>query len=83
VDRKARELRLLGRDQATVLLRKQLPQKVDVTRIELQGKESTGGDMRITFYPQGTATAAEVQLATGGERLSLTVNPANGAIHAP
>lgn len=83
VDRKAGELRLLGRDGATVLLRKQLPQKVAIARMELQGKQKTGRDMRITFYPQGTATSAEVQLATGGERLSLAVNPANGAVHEP
>jgi hypothetical protein len=60
-----------------------LPQKVAIARMELQGKQKTGRDMRITFYPQGTATSAEVQLATGGERLSLAVNPANGAVHEP
>ena len=83
LNRAAGEMRLLGAGGSGVVSFKRLPSKVSVDRMELKGRRVDGEKLRVTFYPQGTATPARLRLrADNKESMNVAISGADGAVHA-
>ena len=81
LDGRENQVRLFDEDGRGPLLSRRLPRGVSFDRMESEGRAAENNMLRITFYPQGTATPAEL-LLSGSERrhLLLTVSAADGAV---
>ncbi|TIH18111.1 type II secretion system protein [Marinifilum sp. JC120] len=76
------ELKLLSGDKGEILSLTSLPAKVAVEGMELLGKSVPGYEMRIIFYPRGTATPARLKLVSEKqESMHLIVAGADGGVY--
>jgi len=82
INSKSRDLKLLSASKGKIISRTPLPEKVTVGPMVLQGKPVSGPEMKIVFYPRGTATPARLQLVSGGqERMNVFVAGSDGGVH--
>lgn len=82
-DSRKNRLALLREGQEGSLISKELPAGISMRDMEQKG-ESVYGELRVVFYPQGTASGGKVLLSSSGEddRLLLTVYEADGVVDA-
>ncbi|WP_419781838.1 type II secretion system protein [Maridesulfovibrio sp.] len=82
INSRSRDLKLLSAGRGKIISRTPLAEKVKVGSMVLLGKPVSGSEMKIVFYPRGTATPARLQLVSGDqERLNVFVAGSDGGVH--
>ncbi|WP_421899503.1 pilus assembly FimT family protein [Maridesulfovibrio sp.] len=82
INQETRNLKLLSGDKGKILTLTSLPERVAVEDMELRGKSVSGHEMRIIFYPRGTASPARFKLVSEKkESLNLIVAGADGGVY--
>lgn len=81
-DQYENKVRLLTAEQGGSLISKQLPGGITMADMEIAGNP-VNGRLKVTFHPQGTATAAKLMLKGRKiDALLLTLYAADGVVHA-
>ncbi|WP_320173371.1 type II secretion system protein [Maridesulfovibrio sp.] len=82
INKETKNLKLLSADKGEILSLTSLPARVAVKDMELLGKSVSGHEMRIIFFPRGTATPARFKLVSEKqESLQLIVAGADGGVY--